>query len=112
MILTVNNIAWCLKETKKFTALNFSLGLGFYLGYYFDDDNYKIFNSLDTIFQVQKESNDSMMYETAFIFSKVFSKLNYENRQIIWKDYTNTIYEVRRFVVNIKKAASPPVIGE
>jgi hypothetical protein len=44
------------------------------------------------------------MYETAFIFSKVFSKLNYENRQIIWKYYTNTIYEVRRFVINIKKS--------
>ena len=103
MILTVNNIAWCLKETKKLTALNFSLVLGFYLGYYFDDDNYKVFNSLDTIFQVQKENNDPMMYETAFIFSKVFSKLDYENRQIIWKDYANTIYEVRRFVINIKK---------
>ena len=103
MILTVNNIAWCLKETKRLTALNFSLVLGFYLGYYFDDNNYQVFNSFDTIFQVQKENNDPMMYETAFIFSKVFSKLDYEKRQIIWKDYTNTIYEVRRFVINIKK---------
>ena len=100
---SLNNISWWLKDVNKSIALNFSLGLGFYLGYYFDDDNYKVFNSLDTIFQVQKECNDPMMYETAFIFSKVFSKLNYENRKIIWKDYTNTIYEVRRFVINIKK---------
>ncbi|HOP23913.1 MAG TPA: hypothetical protein PLO45_01170 [Defluviitoga sp.] len=100
---SLNNISWWLKDVDKSIALNFSFPLGFYLGYYFDDDNYNVFNSLDTIFQVQKESNDPMMYETAFIFSKVFSKLDYENRQIIWKDYTNTIYEVRRFVVNIKK---------
>ncbi|HOB16861.1 MAG TPA: hypothetical protein PKN74_07280 [Defluviitoga sp.] len=100
---SLNNISWWLKDVDKSIALNFSFPLGFYLGYYFDDDNYNVFNSLDTIFQVQKENNDPMMYETAFIFSKVFSKLDYENRQIIWKDYTNTIYEVRRFVVNIKK---------
>ncbi len=104
MVGSLNNISWWLKDVDKSIALNFSFPLGFYLGYYFDDDNYKVFNSLDTIFQVQKESNDPMMYETAFIFSKVFSKLNYENRQIIWKDYTNTIYEVRRFVINIKKS--------
>ena len=103
IVQALNNISWWLKDVDKNISLNFSFPLGFYLGYYFDDDNYKVFNSLDTIFQVQKENNDPMMYETAFIFSKVFSKLDYEKRQIIWKDYTNTIYEVRRFVVNIKK---------
>jgi len=103
VVQALNNISWWLKDVDKNTALNFTLPLGFYLGYYFDDDNFNVFNSLDTIFQVQKENNDPMMYETAFIFSKVFSKLDYENRQIIWKDYTNTIYEVRRFVINIKK---------
>ena len=103
VVQALNNISWWLKDVDKNTALNFTLPLGFYLGYYFDDDNFNVFNSLDTIFQVQKENNDPMMYETAFIFSKVFSKLDYENRQIIWKDYANTIYEVRRFVINIKK---------
>jgi hypothetical protein len=103
VVQALNNISWWLKDVDKNTALNFTLPLGFYLGYYFDDNNYQVFNSLDTIFQVQKENNDPMMYETAFIFSKVFSKLDYEKRQIIWKDYTNTIYEVRRFVINIKK---------
>ncbi|HOB16918.1 MAG TPA: hypothetical protein PKN74_07565, partial [Defluviitoga sp.] len=103
VVQALNNISWWLKDVDKSIALNFSFPLGFYLGYYFDDDNFNVFNSLDTIFQVQKENNDPMMYETAFIFSKVFSKLDYENRQIIWKDYTNTIYEVRRFVINIKK---------
>ena len=103
VVQALNNISWWLKDVDKNTALNFTLPLGFYLGYYFDDDNFNVFNSLDTIFQVQKENNDPMMYETAFIFSKVFSKLDYEKRQIIWKDYTNTIYEVRRFVINIKK---------
>ncbi len=99
----LNNISWWLKDVDKNISLNFTFPLGFYASYYFDDDNYKVFNSFDTTFQVQKENNDPMMYETAFIFSKVFSKLDYENRQIIWKDYTNTIYEVRRFVINIKK---------
>ncbi|PNR89059.1 hypothetical protein X925_04130 [Petrotoga sp. 9T1HF07.CasAA.8.2] len=103
IVQALNNISWWLKDVDKNISLNFTLPLGFYLGYYFDDDNFNVFNSLDTIFQVQKESNDPMMYETAFIFSKVFSKLDYEKRQIIWKDYTNTIYEVRRFVINIKK---------
>ena len=103
VVQALNNISWWLKDVDKSIALNFSFPLGFYLGYYFDDDNFNVFNSLDTIFQVQKENNDPMMYETAFIFSKVFSKLDYENRQIIWKDYANTIYEVRRFVINIKK---------
>ena len=103
VVQALNNISWWLKDVDKNTALNFTLPLGFYLGYYFDDDNFNVFNSLDTIFQVQKNNNDPMMYETAFIFSKVFSKLDYEKRQIIWKDYTNTIYEVRRFVINIKK---------
>jgi len=103
MVGALNNISWWLKDVDKNISLNFTFPLGFYASYYFDDDNYKVFNSFDTIFQVQKENNDPMMYETAFIFSKVFSKLDYENRQIIWKDYTNTIYEVRRFVINIKK---------
>ncbi|CEP78061.1 hypothetical protein [Defluviitoga tunisiensis] len=103
MVGALNNISWWLKDVDKNISLNFTFPLGFYASYYFDDDNYKVFNSFDTTFQVQKENNDPMMYETAFIFSKVFSKLDYENRQIIWKDYTNTIYEVRRFVINIKK---------
>ena len=103
MVGALNNISWWLKDVDKNISLNFTFPLGFYASYYFDDDNYKVFNSFDTTFQVQKENNDPMMYETAFIFSKVFSKLDYEKRQIIWKDYTNTIYEVRRFVINIKK---------
>ena len=103
MVGALNNISWWLKDVDKNISLNFTFPLGFYASYYFDDDNYKVFNSFDTTFQVQKENNDPMMYETAFIFSKVFSKLDYENRQIIWKDYANTIYEVRRFVINIKK---------
>ncbi|MGB4457350.1 MAG: hypothetical protein WBI60_00025, partial [Defluviitoga tunisiensis] len=91
MVGALNNISWWLKDVDKNISLNFTFPLGFYASYYFDDDNYKVFNSFDTTFQVQKENNDPMMYETAFIFSKVFSKLDYENRQIIWKDYANTI---------------------
>ncbi|MDY0380371.1 MAG: hypothetical protein RBQ74_07645, partial [Defluviitoga tunisiensis] len=78
VVQALNNISWWLKDVDKNTALNFTLPLGFYLGYYFDDDNFNVFNSLDTIFQVQKESNDPMMYETAFIFSKCLSKVDKE----------------------------------
>jgi len=101
MILTVNNIAWCLKETKKFTALNFSLVLGFYLSYYFDDDNCKIFNSFDTIFQVQKESDDPMMYETAFIFSKCLSKVDKERYNILKKQCGESINQLKYCVFNL-----------
>ncbi|MFY9357998.1 MAG: hypothetical protein WAO60_08895, partial [Defluviitoga tunisiensis] len=55
IVQALNNISWWLKDVDKSIALNFSFPLGFYLGYYFDDNNYQVFNSLDTIFQVQKE---------------------------------------------------------
>ena len=101
MILTVNNIAWCLKETKKLTALNFSLVLGYYLGYYFDDDNFNVFNSLDTIFQVQKESNDPMMYETAFIFSKCLSKVDKERYNTLKRKCGESINQLKYCVCSL-----------
>ncbi|MFY9126005.1 MAG: hypothetical protein WAO32_03465, partial [Defluviitoga tunisiensis] len=48
VVQALNNISWWLKDVDKNTALNFTLPLGFYLGYYFDDDNFNVFNSLDT----------------------------------------------------------------
>ncbi len=98
---SLNNISWWLKDVDKSIALNFSLGLGFYLGYYFDDDNYKIFNSLDTIFQVQKESNDPMMYETAFIFSKCLSKVDKERYNILKKRCGESINQLKYCVFNL-----------
>ncbi|MFY9403075.1 MAG: hypothetical protein WAP06_00260, partial [Defluviitoga tunisiensis] len=56
IVQALNNISWWLKDVDKSIALNFSFPLGFYLGYYFDDNNYQVFNSFDTIFQVQKEN--------------------------------------------------------
>jgi len=98
---SLNNISWWLKDVDKSIALNFSLGLGFYLGYYFDDDNCKIFNSLDTIFQVQKENNDPMIYETAFIFSKCLSKVDKERCNILKRQCGESINQLKYCVFNL-----------
>ena len=100
IIQALNNISWWLKDIDKSIALNFSFPLGFYLGYYFDDDNFNVFNSFDTIFQVQKESNDPMMYETAFIFSKCLSKVDKERYNIL-KSNVKSIYQLKYFVFNL-----------
>ena len=101
IIQALNNISWWLKDIDKSIALNFSFPLGFYLGYYFDDDNFNVFNSFDTIFQVQKESNDPMMYETAFIFSKCLSKVDKERYNILKKQCGKSIYQLKYFVFNL-----------
>ncbi|MDY0380336.1 MAG: hypothetical protein RBQ74_07460 [Defluviitoga tunisiensis] len=101
IIQALNNISWWLKDIDKSIALNFSFPLGFYLGYYFDDDNFNVFNSFDTIFQVQKESNDPMMYETAFIFSKCLSKVDKERYNILKKQCGKSINQLKCCVFNL-----------
>ncbi|MGB4434587.1 MAG: hypothetical protein WBI45_03930, partial [Defluviitoga tunisiensis] len=101
VVQALNNISWWLKDVDKNTALNFTLPLGFYLGYYFDDDNFNVFNSLDTIFQVQKESNDPMMYETAFIFSKCLSKVDKERYNTLKRKCGESINHLKYFVFNL-----------
>ena len=102
MVQALNNISWWLKDTNKEKALTFTFPLGFYLGYYFHDDNLKVFNSLDTIFQVHKNNNDPLVYETAFIFSRLVSSLSIDKKKIIWNKFEYTIHDVRRFVLNIR----------
>ncbi|CEP78045.1 hypothetical protein [Defluviitoga tunisiensis] len=101
VVQALNNISWWLKDVDKNTALNFTLPLGFYLGYYFDDDNFNVFNSLDTIFQVQKENNDPMMYETAFIFSKCLSKVDKERYNTLKRKCGESINHLKYFVFNL-----------
>ena len=101
IVQALNNISWWLKDVDKSIALNLSLGLGFYLGYYFDNDNFNVFNSLDTIFQVQKESNDPMMYETAYIFSKYLSKVDKERYNILKKQCGKSINQLKYCVFNL-----------
>jgi hypothetical protein len=102
IVQALNNISWWLKDVDKSIALNFSFPLGFYLGYYFDDNNYQVFNSLDTIFQVQKESNDPMMYETAFIFSKCLSKVDKERYNTLKRQCKETIDQLKHCVCNLE----------
>ncbi|PNS00186.1 hypothetical protein X927_04250 [Petrotoga mexicana DSM 14811] len=102
MVQALNNICWWLKDTNKEKALVFIFPLGFYLGYYFDDDNFNVFNSLDTMFQVQKNNNDPLVYETAFIFSRLVSSLSGDKKKIIWNEFEYTIHDVRCFVLNIR----------
>ncbi|ABX32045.1 hypothetical protein Pmob_1341 [Petrotoga mobilis SJ95] len=102
MVQALNNISWWLKDTNKEKALAFSFPLGFYLGYYFHDNNFNVFNSLDTIFQVQKNNKDPLVYETAFIFSRLVSSLSGDKKKIIWNEFEYTIHDVRCFVLNIR----------
>ncbi|POZ88310.1 hypothetical protein [Petrotoga sibirica] len=102
MVQALNNSSWWLKDTNKEKALAFIFPLGFYLGYYFHDDNFDVFNSLDTMFQVQKSNNDPLVYETAFIFSRLVSSLTGDKKKIIWNEFGYTIHDVRCFVLNIR----------
>ena len=102
MIQALNNSSWWLKDIDKEKALAFTFPLGFYLGYYFHDDNFDVFNSLDTMFQVQKNNNDPLFYETAFIFSRLVSSLSGDKKKIIWNEFEYTIHDVRRLVLNIR----------
>lgn len=102
MVQALNNISWWLKDIDKEKALAFTFPLGFYLGYYFDDDNFNVFNSLDTTFRVQKNNNDPLFYETAFIFSRLVSLLSVDKKKIIWNKFEYTIHDVRCFVLNIR----------
>ncbi|POZ92920.1 hypothetical protein [Petrotoga halophila] len=101
MVQALNNISWWLKDANKEKALDFTFPLGFYLGYYFDEDNLKVFNSLDTIFQVQKNNNDPLVYETAFIFSKCLSQLNKSESESIKNTFKDIINQLKYFVFNL-----------
>ncbi|POZ92267.1 hypothetical protein [Petrotoga halophila] len=102
MVQALNKISWWLKDVNKEKALAFTFPLGFYLGYYFDDNNFNVFNSLDTMFQVQKNNKDPLVYETAFIFSRLVSSLSGDKKKIIWNEFEYTIHDVRRLVLNIR----------
>jgi hypothetical protein len=102
MVQALNNSSWWLKDANKEKALAFTFPLGFYLGYYFHDDNFDVFNSLDTMFQVQKNNNHPLVYESAFIFSRLVSSLSIDKKKIIWNEFEYTIHDVRRFVLNIR----------
>ncbi|PNR96284.1 hypothetical protein [Petrotoga sp. 9PWA.NaAc.5.4] len=101
MVGALNNISWWLKDVDKNISLNSTLPLGFYASYYFDDNNYKVFNSLDTIFQVQKNNNDPMVYETAFIFSKCLSKVDKERYNALNRKCRKSINHLKYFVFNL-----------
>ena len=101
MVGALNNISWWLKDVDKNISLNFTFPLGFYASYYFDDDNYKVFNSFDTTFQVQKNNNDPMMYETAFIFSKCLSKVDKERYNILKRKCGKSINQLKYCVFNL-----------
>ncbi|POZ88123.1 MULTISPECIES: hypothetical protein [Petrotoga] len=101
MVQALNNISWWLKDTNKEKALTFTFPLGFYLGYYFDDDNFKVFNSIDTIFQVQKDNNDPLVYESVFIFSKCLSQLNKAEGESIKNTFKDIINQLKYFVFNL-----------
>ncbi|MBL5980783.1 hypothetical protein NAAC61_00950 [Petrotoga sp. 8T1HF07.NaAc.6.1] len=101
MVQALNNLSWWLKDTNKEKALAFTFPLGFYLGYYFDDDNFKVFNSLDTMFQVQKNNNDPLVYESAFIFSKCLSQLNKAESESIKNTFKDIINQLKYFVFNL-----------
>ncbi|WP_245863665.1 hypothetical protein [Petrotoga halophila] len=101
MVQALNNISWWLKDINKEKALAFTLPLGFYLGYYFDDDNFKVFNSLDTVFQVQKNNNDPLVYETAFIFSRCLSQLNKSESEPIKNTFKDIINQLKYYVFNL-----------
>ncbi|WP_041534132.1 hypothetical protein [Petrotoga mobilis] len=90
-----------MKDINKEKALAFTLPLGFYLGYYFDDDNFKVFNSLDTVFQVQKNNNDPLVYETAFIFSRCLSQLNKSESEPIKNTFKDIINQLKYYVFNL-----------
>jgi len=101
MVQALNNISWWLKDTNKEKALAFIFPLGFYLGYYFEDNNFKVFNSLDTTFQVQKNNNDPLVYETAFIFSRCLSQLNKAEGESIKNTFKDIINQLKYFVFNL-----------
>ncbi|MGY4687529.1 hypothetical protein [Petrotoga sp. DB-2] len=101
MVQALNNTSWWLKDTNKEKALAFTLPLGFYLGYYFDDNNFDVFNFLDTMFQVQKNNNDPLVYETAFIFSKCLSQLNKAEGESIKNTFKDIINQLKYFVFNL-----------
>ncbi|PNR97537.1 hypothetical protein [Petrotoga olearia] len=101
MVQALNNSSWWLKDANKEKALAFIFPLGFYLGYYFHDDNLKVFNSLDTIFQVQKNNNDPLVYESAFIFSKCLSQLNKAEGESIKNTFKDIINQLKYYVFNL-----------
>ncbi|MGY4686884.1 hypothetical protein [Petrotoga sp. DB-2] len=101
MVQALNNSSWWLKDINKEKALAFIFPLGFYLGYYFEDNNFKVFNSLDTMFQVQKNNNDPLVYETAFIFSKCLSQLNKAEGESIKNTFKDIINQLKYFVFNL-----------
>lgn len=101
MVQALNNSSWWLKDTNKEKALTFTFPLGFYLGYYFDDDNFKVFNSIDTMFQVQKSNKDPLVYESAFIFSKCLSQLNKAESESIKNTFKDIINQLKYFVFNL-----------
>ncbi|POZ92489.1 hypothetical protein, partial [Petrotoga halophila] len=101
MVQALNNSSWWLKDINKEKALAFTFPLGFYLGYYFDDDKFDAFNSLDTTFQVQKNNNDPLVYETAFIFSRCLSQLNKSESELIKNTFKDIINQLKYFVFNL-----------
>jgi ribosomal protein L31 len=54
------------------------------------------------MFQVQKNNKDPLVYETAFIFSRLVSSLSGDKKKIIWNEFGYTIHDVRCFVLNIR----------
>jgi ribosomal protein L31 len=54
------------------------------------------------MFQVQKNNKDPLVYETAFIFSRLVSSLSGDKEKIIWNEFEYIIHDVRCFVLNIR----------
>ena len=91
MISALNNAAWWLRDVNKNAALKYTIPLGYYIGYYLNDDDRELFNTLSTCFQIQLQNNSLLAYETLSIFSNCLSKLDDDEQKVItgWLKFTS-----------------------
>jgi len=91
MISALNNAAWWLRDVNKGAALKYTIPLGYYIGYYLNDDDRELFNTLSTCFQIQLQNNNPLAYETLSIFSNCLSKLDDDEQNVItgWLKFTS-----------------------
>jgi hypothetical protein len=99
----LNNICWWLRYENIELSLKFTFPLLFYLGYYFEDFQSKIFNTFDTVLTVQKRSNLNIFYDNIFIISKIYSNLNNDKKIYI----KNKFPELIKYIDNYYLCDSP-----
>src|SRR6056297_117237 len=87
----LNNICWGLRYENIELSMKFTFPLLFYLGYYFEDCQSKIFNTFDTVLTVQKRSNFNIFYNNIFVISKIYSNLNNDKKNYIKNKFPELI---------------------